>query len=258
MAHDGDPRRQAILAAAAGVLAANPAAPVADLAAAAGLSRATFYRTFPSRAALLDALDLEPDPGSADRILAAAIVLLERDGLARLSMDELAEAAGVSRASVYRIYPGKAALFAALLAAEAPFREVSTALHRAHDRPPAEVLPMLLRILDRVITPRIGIVRALMFEVTAGTPEAVAAADGVVRPVFTEIARYFAAQMEAGTVRRMHPFLAAQALVGPFLFHLVSRSVAGPMVALDVESAAAAEVFARVALRGLAPDPVEE
>lgn len=251
-------RRDEIVQAGRRVLAVDPAASVAAIAKAAGVSRATFYRWFGSRAALLDALAIEPDPGTPDRILAAAKVLLARDGLARMSMDELAEAAGVSRASVYRIYPGKAALFAALLATESPYAELSAALHRMHDRPPAEVLPALLAIVEREVGPHVGILRALMFEVTAGTPEAVEAAQWALRPVLVEVTGYLSAQMDAGTIRRMHPLLAAQAVMGPLIFHLVSRSVAGPLVGLDVEPAAAAQVFAAVSLRGLAPDPTEE
>ena len=109
MRQEDPARRQAILQAAGRILAADPAAPVSAVCTGAGVSRATFYRYFPSRAALLEALDLEPDPGTRERILAAAIELLERDGLARLSMDDVADRAGVSRASVYRLYPGKPA-----------------------------------------------------------------------------------------------------------------------------------------------------
>lgn len=258
MIPDGGSSRTAILEAARRILAEDAAAPVGTIAAQAGVSRATFYRAFPSRAALLHALEIEPDPGTGERILAAAIELLERDGLTRLSMDELAEAAGVSRASVYRIYPGKSALFAALLEALSPFDELSSALHRLHDRPPSEVLPALIAIVERVVSPRIGILRTLMFEVSAGTPEAVDAARLALRPMLVEVAAYFAGQMEAGTVRRMHPLLAGQALIGPLVFHLISRSIAGPLVQFDVDAAVAAQTFAQVALRGLAPDPTEE
>ncbi len=248
----------AIQAAARRTLAANPGAPVAAIAANAGVSRATFYRHFASRAALLEALQIEPDPDTGERIIAAAEALIARGGLTRLSMDEVAEAAGVSRASVYRLYPGKTALFAAILASESPFDEISATLHRMQDRPPSEVLPTLLRIIDRVAAPRLGILRALMFEVTSGTPEALEAAGWALRPMFGEVSAYFAGQMRAGRIRQMHPILAAQAFVGPFIFHLVSQSVAAPLVGLNVESAAAADAFAQVALRGLAPDPAEE
>jgi AcrR family transcriptional regulator len=258
MRQEDPARRRAILQTAGRILVADPAAPVSAVCTGAGVSRATFYRYFPSRAALLEALDVEPDPGTRERILAAAIELLERDGLARLSMDDVADRAGVSRASVYRLYPGKSALFAALLAAESPFAEVSATLHRLHDRPPREVLPLVLRILDRVLTPRIGVLRALMLEVSVGTPEAVEAAEAALRPMFGEVSAYFAGQMDAGTVRRMHPLLAGQALVGPFLLHLVGRPFVAPIAHPEVDTARAAEEFARVALRGLAPDPTEE
>lgn len=257
MNEDAGARRDAIVQAARRTLAADPAAPVAVIAADAGVSRATFYRYFPSRAALLDVLDIDRDPDTRERVLAAAMELLARDGLARLSVDDVADRAGVSRASVYRLYPGKSALFGALLAAESPFAEVSATLRRIGDRPPDEVLPELLRIANHIADTRLGVVRALMFEVSTGTPEALDAARALL-PMLGDITHYFAAQMEAGTIRPMHPILAAQALVGPLIFHQVLRSIAEPLLGLDVRSEAAAREFAGVALRGLAPDPTEE
>jgi AcrR family transcriptional regulator len=248
-----DSRRQTIEAAARRTLAADPGATVAAIAADAGVSRATFYRYFPSRSGLLEALDIEPDPDARERILAAAVALLERDGLSRMSMDDLAESAGVSRASVYRIFSGKPALFGALLQTNSPFDEITSTLHRQHDRPPEEVLPDLLRTTARVVEPRIGTLRALMFEVSAGSPEAMEAARWIVRPMLGEVSAYLAGQMDAGRIRRMHPILAAQAFMGPLVFYMVSRSVAAPLAGLDVEPADAADEFARVALRGLQP-----
>ena len=257
MRHGPGPARSAIVEAARRTLAVDPAAPVAAIAADAGVSRATFYRYFPSRSALLDDLDIDRDPGTRVRVLDAAMELLARDGLARMSMDDVADLAGVSRASVYRLYPGKSALFGAILATESPFAEVSAALHRIGDRPPDEVLPVLLGIVNRVAATRLGVMRALMFEVTNGTPEAVDAAQALL-PMLGDITQYFAAQMDAGTIRRMHPILAAQAFVGPLIFHLVLRSIAAPLVGLDIRAEAAAAAFAGIAVRGLAPDPTEE
>ncbi len=175
-------------------------------------------------------------------------------------MDDVADRAGVSRASVYRLYPGKPALFAALLAAESPFAEVSATLHRLHDRPPGEVLPTLLRILDRVLTPRIGVLRALMFEVSVGTPEAVEAAQAALRPMLGEVSAYFAGQMDAGTdPAHAPPARGARRSSARSCFHLVGRSVRGTDRAPRGRvPPRAAEEFARVALRGLAPDPTEE
>lgn len=245
--------RQAILAAARVALAGDPAVPIGAIASAAGVSRATFYRYFRSRAELLEALDIEPDPAAAERILAAAVELLERDGLVRMSMDELAASAGVSRASVYRIFAGKAALFRALLETNSPFQAAAASLRGRHAEPPEAVLPELMRELAAVAAQRIGVLRALMFEVATGTPEAMEAARWVVRPMLGEVSAYLAAQMDAGRIRRMHPILAAQAFMGPLIFHLVSRTVAGSLAGLHVEPGDAAAEFAGVALRGLQP-----
>jgi len=114
---------------------------VAQIAAAAGISRATFHRVYGSRDELIRELEVLPDPGSRERILAAAIEMVGRTGLDRLSMDELAAAAGVSRASVYRLFPGKAALFAALVRAYSPMETVAATMERLARRPPPGGMP---------------------------------------------------------------------------------------------------------------------
>src|SRR5512134_449230 len=103
-----------ILAAASRVLAADPSASFAEVADAAGVSRATVHRYFRTRGELLTALDLQPDLGARGRVLAAAAEMVGRGGLAGLAMDDVAMQAGVSRATVYRLFPGKVALFEAL------------------------------------------------------------------------------------------------------------------------------------------------
>src|SRR4029453_10176537 len=86
-----------------------------ELAVRAGVSRATLYRLFGSQQHLLQGLGLQPPPAVRSRILDTALELIGRHGLAELSMDELAATAGVSRATLYRLVPGKEALFAELV-----------------------------------------------------------------------------------------------------------------------------------------------
>jgi TetR/AcrR family transcriptional repressor of mexCD-oprJ operon len=91
----GDRNRDAILEAAIGVLAAEPEAGVAEVAAAAGVGRATVYRHFASRGELIEALRLhageearrrfdqvrvdEGDPVEAlERMVAAMLALGDR------------------------------------------------------------------------------------------------------------------------------------------------------------------------------------
>src|SRR5215471_16496280 len=135
--------RDTVLAAVRETLERDRGASLHDVASAAGVSRATVYRLFGSRDGLLQALDLEPDPDTRQRTLAAALELVGRDGLGRLSMDEVAAAAGVSRASLYRLFPGKAALFRELLVAYSPMEAIAETLERLGARPPEEVMPEL-------------------------------------------------------------------------------------------------------------------
>src|SRR5438046_253797 len=95
-----------------------------EVAQAAGVSRATVHRVVGSRADLLTAIDADPDPATRDRVLQAALELVGHNGLSGLSMDELAAQAGTSRANLYRLFPGKAALFRELVAAYSPLQPV--------------------------------------------------------------------------------------------------------------------------------------
>ncbi|MGH8994280.1 MAG: TetR/AcrR family transcriptional regulator [Acidimicrobiia bacterium] len=52
------------------------------------------------------------------RIVDATLTLIARYGLAKLTVDDVARGAGCSRATLYRYYPGKQAVLAAVVAAE--------------------------------------------------------------------------------------------------------------------------------------------
>src|SRR5947199_8994297 len=90
---------------------------LAEVAQAAGVSRATVHREVGSRADLLTAIDADPHPATRDRVLQAALELVGHNGLSGLSLDELAAQAGSSRANLYRLVPRQGALFRERVAA---------------------------------------------------------------------------------------------------------------------------------------------
>ena len=214
-----------MLAAARETLERDRGASLQDVAGAAGVSRATVYRLFGSREGLLQALELQPDPDTRERVLAAAVELVGRDGLGRLSMDEVAAAAGVSRASLYRLFPGKAALFRELLVAYSPVEAIVDTIERLRDRPPEEVVPEVARTAARTLAGRAGIVRTLVFEATGASQEAAEALRYLVDGGIAVVLGYVVEQMSAGRLRTMHPLLAIQSLAGPILVHLITRGV---------------------------------
>jgi AcrR family transcriptional regulator len=218
--------RDSVLAAAREAFGRDRGASLHHVASAAGVSRATVYRLFGSREGLLQALELEPDPDARERVLAAAVVLVGRDGLGRLSMDEVAAAAGVSRASLYRLFPGKAALFRELLVAYSPVEAIVEKIQVMRGRPPEEVVPEVARTAARALAGRAGIVRTLVFEATGATDEAAEAVSWLIGSGIATVLGYVVEQMAAGRLRTMHPLVAIQSLVGPILVHLITRGVA--------------------------------
>src|SRR5256714_4986451 len=163
-------RRERIMHEAARLLSRDRQSSVDDIATAAGVSRTTFYRAFPSRAELLHALEVQPEPDTRQRVLDASIRMLRSQTLKDLSMDELAAEAGVSRATLYRLFPGKSALFRAILVAYSPFEPVMAAFARAGNRPPEEVIPEIVLTAYRTVAGRLGIVLTLLLEGTSKPP----------------------------------------------------------------------------------------
>jgi AcrR family transcriptional regulator len=238
------------------VLARGGQPTVADFATAAGISRASFYRHFPSRQALLAALEVTPEPDARDRVLGAAVEMVGAQGLTALSMDELADRAGVSRATLYRLVPGKAALLTELIASYSPLEPVSRLLTARHEAPPTELMPEVARTAYHAVfsrgESRVGLVRALIFEVSGLAPETEEAAAGAITKVVGLLVAYVTAQMAAGRLRTMHPLLALQAFIGPILFHILTRPLAERVLGLDVDGETAVTLLAEAWLRAMA------
>lgn len=231
---------------------------MADFARAAGTSRATFYRHFRSREALLDALEVSPEPGARERILAAAVEMVGAHGLTALSMDDLADRAQVSRATLYRLFSGKSPLLTGLIESYSPLEPVTRVILANQHEPPAVLMPQLARTAYRAVYSggenRAGLVRALFFEVSGLRPETEEAAGNAIRGVVGLLAGYVIAQMAEGRLRRMHPLLALQAFIGPIMFHVLTRPLAERVLRLDIEGEAAVTQLAEAWLRAMAPE----
>lgn len=254
-------RRQRILAQARVMLSGAGRPTVDQIAGAAGVSKAAFYREFGSRATLVDALRLEPEAGTPERILRAALELIGVGGLAALSMDELATRAGVSRATLYRLFPGKPALFIGLVRAFSPLEPVSRAVIELHDQPPEVVMPEIARTVFRVVAgpgaPGLGLMRAILFEVSSMSPEAQAAAQDLVTTILGTVGAYVMKQIAEGRLRPMHPMLALQSFIGPIFFHLLARPMAQQVLGLDMDGEEAVTTLAESWLRAMKPDAAQ-
>jgi len=197
-----------------------------------------------------------PEPGARERILAAAVEMVGAEGLRSLSMDDLADRAGVSRATVYRVFPGKSALLMGLIQGYSPLEPVIRLLVERGEEPPEVLMPELARTAYRAVygagENRAGLVRALFFEVSGLQPETEEAAADAIRGVVGHLVMYVMSRMAQGRLRQMHPLLALQSFVGPILFHILTRPLAERVLQLDIEGEAAVTQLAETWLRAMA------
>jgi AcrR family transcriptional regulator len=240
---------------AAGPLFARGETPsIAEIVAAAGVSRTTFYRAFASREELLRALSLAPGPETRARLLEAALDLLSRDGLAALAMDEVADRAGVSRATLYRLFPGKQALFEELVRQYSPFDRIAETVEQSFDDPPEEVLRRVAIVFATLYRQRQGVLRTLAFELT-GMRRATEAGGAweVAERALASLIRYLRRQMEQGRLRPTDPVLALQAFLGPLLLHVTTRSLAEERFGVRTPLAEALAALVALWLEGMRP-----
>src|SRR6202011_4363258 len=106
----------------------------------------------------------------------------------------------------------------------------------------------------RTVPGRTGLVRTLLLEVTSLTPETQQAFSETGVHAFGAFAQYLSAQMAAGRLRRLHPMLAVQSLVGGVMFHLLAAPVLGQATIAVPAGEPAALQFAQVWLRGMRPE----
>jgi AcrR family transcriptional regulator len=204
-----------------------------ELATTAGVAVRTLYRLFGSRQALMREAGCAPAPTARELILEAALELVGRRGLAELSMDDVAAAAGVSRATLYRLFPGKSALFTGLIRAYSPWERVVEAIEAMPDGRPEEVMPAVGRAMAEALDGRTGLLLRVVFELLKGDPDT---AEGMRRGMargLPDLVLYVSRQMEAGRVRPMDPVLALQLLAGPIVAHLLTRPLADSLIGVS-------------------------
>lgn len=248
-------QRQEILAKLRAHFRAGPEPTMADLARAAGISVRTLYRSVGSHDEVLGELDLQGSPSARARILERAAEMVGGGGLELLSMDDLADASAVSRANLYRLFPGKSALFRELVMTYSPWEAVATVIQANAETPPDQVIRDVAHALAGAVAGRVGLLLGIITQLRSGAADSVEGArrglDG-----FRVLVEYLSEQMAAGRLRRMDPVLASQFLAAP----IVIRELMLPLsqqAGRDLPEDEAIDEIAKAWLRALAPETIQ-
>ena len=117
----------------------------------------------------------------------------------------MAQRSGVSRATVYRLYPGKAALYREVVQTYLPMDEALQMMDTMADQPPNQVMATLARSLAQAGEVRIGVLRSVLFEVSGGPREGNEEFLDEAYLNVQVLIRYLERQMEGGTLPEGRP-----------------------------------------------------
>src|SRR5258708_702135 len=180
--------------------------------------------------------------------------MIGQEGLTALCIDALADAAGVSRATVYRLFPGKAALFREVVKTYAPFERLALLVEQVANRPPEEVMPQVARVVVELFATRAGLYRTLAFEISSQQEDTEEAATFVLERGIGSLLGYLQHQIDEGRLRPMAPFVALQAFLGPLFIHILARSLVERALGLTLPIGEVAAQFVAFWLRAMKPE----
>lgn len=207
-----------ILDAAEQMLADNPDFTMEDLATAVSLSRATLYRKIGNKEALLQRLADERGLDSVEtsnirtRVLLAARVVFGRYGLLDVTMEQIAQEAGVGVATLYRHFGDKDSLVRAFAADITPSRAIANASQQISGDLTADLSHIVSHMLNFMHDNR-DIAR-LSFMQSDKTQQYMAHVRPAPERTLHQLTHFFQAQRAAGHLPSGNPQQLALALTG--------------------------------------------
>ncbi len=174
----------------------------------------------------------------ADAILDGAMAEFLDCGYAAASMDRVAAAAGVSKATVYRYFQDKEHLFAALIQRlvegkfAAVFNPLTTQLSQAE--PGAFLRTLATKVLDNATSNSQfqDFMRTIVAESGRSPELAYAYVENLAKPVLETLSQYFASRSELGL---RDPEAAARIFVGALVYFVLLQEVLHGKVQLPME-----------------------
>jgi AcrR family transcriptional regulator len=182
-------------------------------------------------------------------LIAAAASLFARKGFNGTTTKEIAKAAGVSEALVFKHFPTKRALYAAILAEKVTVNELLEAIEEsARKRDDRRVFAL---IAGYRIRPGVDstLLRLLLFSALEGHELSDMFFGKHHKILYEHLAAYIRTRIEDGAFRAVDPLLAARAFIGMVVHHRLLHEIFGvPMHRTHADTVAA---YVELFLQGL-------
>lgn len=189
-------------------------------------------------------------------IITAAASLFAARGFKGTTTKEIAKAAGCSEALVFKHFPTKRALYAAILAEKAPFSELLAAVDDAAKKcDDFRVFTMIAGYrIRRGSDPTL--LRLLLFSALEGHEISSMFFKNQHRVFYDYLAGYIEQRIREGAFRRVDPLLAARAFIGMVVHHRLLHEIFGVPAHRAPEDSV--ENYVTLFLNGIQAGPAQE
>lgn len=160
-------------------------------------------------------------PGQVRRatIIRAAASLFAEKGFSGTKTREVADRAGVSEALIFKHFPSKEDLYAAILAAESPVpRLLVKARYLAEQKRDAEVFSLIARTVLKG-TPDAHLMRLILFSALENHEMSDMFFENHLRGFYDFLAGYIQRRIDDGVFQPVSPLVAARGFMGMLIYH---------------------------------------
>ena len=208
-------------------------------------------------------LQTQPRPrmSGTDRrhqLLEAALAVFARKGFEGTTTKEVAGAAGVTEAIIFRHFPTKQALYTAVLdyRVQSPeFQEALDGIKACMERnDDDEVLRAIARAILKSYREDPGYERVLLFAALEGHELGLAHNRQLVTPVYELLCDYFARRQREGSISGLRPGAIVGAIAGMAKNHAMATQMFG-YTAEGVSDDEVIESFVQIMMHGIRPQP---
>ena len=192
------------------------------------------------------------------RLLAAALKLFSRQGYQGTTTKQIAHAAGVTEAIVFRHFPRKEDLYWAVIAAQCAVHDgrpkLQQLLRTDPDRPDADVFTAIAEDILRRNTKNRDLSRLLLFSALENHKLSHRFFRTYISEYYEVVAQRIRERIRSGRFRDVDPLLAARSFIGMFFYHFLIQELFGGKKVQEFDPAEVSRILTLVWLEGMTAD----